>query len=84
MKGELKSLNLYHLHCTTIIGDAAVIYNATNLWHICLEHMSEQALHELCKRGLLDEHSISKLKFCEHCVFGHMGASAMPLLDAGS
>jgi len=27
-------------------------------------------LHELCKRALLDEHSISKLKFCEHCVFG--------------
>jgi hypothetical protein len=35
-----------------------------------LEHMSEQALNELCKRGLLDEHSIGKLKFCEHCVFG--------------
>jgi transposase InsO family protein len=32
--------------------------------------MSEQTLHELCKRGLLDEHSINKLKFYEHCVFG--------------
>jgi hypothetical protein len=32
--------------------------------------MSEQGLHELCKRGLLDENSISKLKFCEYCVFG--------------
>ena len=35
-----------------------------------LGHMSEHGLHELCKRGLLNEHSISKLKFCEHCVFG--------------
>jgi hypothetical protein len=76
MKGELKSPNLYRLRGTTITGDAAVISNspsnsdAINLWHIRLGHMSEQALHELCKRGLLDEHSISKLKFCEHCVFG--------------
>ena len=76
MKGELKSLNLYHLHGTTITGDATVISNsptnsdATNLWHMRLGHISEQGLHELCKRGLLDEHIISKLKFYEHCVFG--------------
>jgi hypothetical protein len=76
MKGELKSPNLYHLCGTTITGDATIISNspsnfdATNLWHIRLGHMSEQTLHELCKRGLLDEHSINKLKFCEHCVFG--------------
>ena len=76
MKGELKSPNWYRLRGTTIIGDATIISNspsnsnATNLWHMRLGHMSEQGLHELCKRGLLDEHSISKLKFCEHCVFG--------------
>jgi len=76
MKGELKSPNLYRLRGTTITGDATVISNsssnsdATDLWHKRLGHMSEQGLHELCKRGLLDEHSISKLKFCEHCVFG--------------
>ena len=76
MKGELKSPNLYCLCGTTITGDATVISNspsnfdATNLWHMRLRHMSEQALHELCKRGLLYEHSISKLKFCEHCLFG--------------
>jgi len=75
MKGELKSPNLYRLRGTTITGDATVISNsssnfdATNLWHMRLEYMSEQGMHELCKRGLLDEHSISKLKFCEHCVF---------------
>ena len=76
MKGELKSPTLYRLPVTTIIGDVVVISNSlsnsnvTSLWHMCLGHMSEQALHELCKQGLLDEHSISKLKFCEHCVFG--------------
>jgi hypothetical protein len=70
MKGELKSPNLYRLRGTTITGDAAVISNsssnsdATDLWHKRLGHVSEQGLHELCKRGLLDEHSISKLKFC--------------------
>jgi hypothetical protein len=87
MKGELKSLNLYHLHGTTITGDATVISNsptnsdATNLWHMRLGHISEQDLHELCKRGLLDEHIISKLKFYEHCVFGkHKRVSLIPLL----
>jgi hypothetical protein len=76
MKGKLKSPNLYLLRGTIITGDVAVIFNSssnsdtTNLWHMRLGHMSEQGLHELSKRGLLDEHSISKLKFCEHCVFG--------------
>ena len=76
IKGELKSPNLYRLRGTTITSDATVISNsssnsdATDLWHKRLGHMSEQGLHELCKRGLLDDHSISKLKFCEHCVFG--------------
>jgi hypothetical protein len=69
-------ISLSTLHGTTIIGDAVVIFNSvsnsdtTNLWYMRLGHMSEQGLHELCKRGLLDENSISKLKFCEHCVFG--------------
>jgi hypothetical protein len=76
MRGDLISANLYRLRGTTIIGDAAVISNslctsdATNLWHMCLGHMSELGLVVLSKRGLLDGHSISKLDFCEHCVFG--------------
>jgi hypothetical protein len=32
--------------------------------------MSELGLAMLSKRGLVDEHNISKLDFCEHCVFG--------------
>ena len=76
MKGDLKSANLYHLRGTTITGDTAVSSHslsdsdATNLWHMCLGHMSELGLAELSKRGLLDRHSIGKLKFCEHCIFG--------------
>jgi hypothetical protein len=35
-----------------------------------LGHMSEHGLAVLSKRGLLDEHSISKLDIYEHCVFG--------------
>jgi hypothetical protein len=77
MKVDLKSANLYGLHGTTITDDtAAVIYNllsnsdATNLWHMHLGHTSELGLAVLSKRGLLDGHSISKLDFCEHCVFG--------------
>lgn len=76
MKGDLKSANLYRLRGTTITGDAAVISNslsnsdATNLWHMRLGHMSEHGFAVLSKRGLLDGHSISKLDFCEHCVFG--------------
>ena len=35
-----------------------------------LGHMSEIGLAELSKRGLLGGHSIGKLKFYEHCVFG--------------
>ena len=76
MKGDLKSANLYRLRGTTIICDAAVISNslsnfdATNLWHMHLGHMSELGLSVLSKRGLLDGYSIIKLDFCEHCVFG--------------
>ena len=35
-----------------------------------LRHMSELGLAELSKRDLLDGHSIGKLKFCEHYIFG--------------
>ena len=35
-----------------------------------LGHMSENSMIELSRRGLLDGQSITKLKFCEHCIFG--------------
>jgi hypothetical protein len=62
LKGELKSQNLHRL-CGT--SDATIFFfslsnfDATNLCHMHLGHMSEQTLHELCKRGLY-EHIVSK------------------------
>ena len=35
-----------------------------------LRHMNEKGMVELSRRGLLDGQKTSKLKFCEHCVFG--------------
>jgi len=33
-------------------------------------HMSELGMTELMKRNLLDDCTLSNMKFCEHCVFG--------------
>ena len=33
-------------------------------------HMSENCMTKLSRRGLFDGQSTSKLKFCDHCVFG--------------
>jgi hypothetical protein len=76
MKGNLKSANLYLLQGITILGNVVVISkalsdsNATKLWHMRFGLMSELVLVELSKRGLLDGHTINKVQFCEHCVFG--------------
>ena len=43
--------------------------DVTRLWHTCLGHMSENGVIELRRRGLLDGHITSKLKFYEHCAF---------------
>ena len=75
MKGQKRTANLYILQGTTITGDADVASksmidgNITKLWHMCLRHMSENGMTELSRIRLLDGHSTSKLKFCEHCVF---------------
>jgi len=76
MKGQRKTANLYVLQGTTVIGDAAVVSNTlsdddvTKLWHMPIGHMSENGMTELSRRGLLNSQSISKLEFCEHCLFG--------------
>ena len=75
MKGQKKSAGLYVLQGSAVSGDAAVVTpslsddDITRLWHMRLGHMSENGMFELSKRGLLDGQSISKLEFCEHCVF---------------
>ncbi|GKF22988.1 retrovirus-related pol polyprotein from transposon TNT 1-94, partial [Tanacetum coccineum] len=42
----------------------------TKLWHMRLGHMSEKGMVILSKRGLLDNHKVANLEFCEHCVMG--------------
>ena len=44
--------------------------DVTRLRNMCLGHMSDNGMIELSRRGLLDGRCTSKLKFCEHCVFG--------------
>ncbi|WVZ81331.1 hypothetical protein U9M48_028721 [Paspalum notatum var. saurae] len=73
MKGDMKSV--HPTSCELHYGHATIVYkslhaHATKLWHMRLGHMSELGLQELSKRGLLDGCNITKLEFCEHCVFG--------------
>ena len=44
--------------------------NQKNLWHMHLGHMSEKSIMILSKQGLLGDHKMEELQFCEHCVFG--------------
>ena len=70
MKGHQKTIMLYVLQGSTIIGDVVVASRSlseddiTKLWH-----MSENGMVEFSRRGLLDEQKTSKLQFCEHYVF---------------
>ena len=74
MVGDMNSAKLYILKGSTLSGTTAVITNddpsTTNHWHKRLGHMSELGMAELVKRELLKDCNMSKLPFCEHCVFG--------------
>ena len=77
LKGDLNSAKLYVLRGCTLPGsDSAVAAvtndepSKTNLWHMRLGHMSHHGMAELMKRNLLDGCTSSKIKFCEHCIFG--------------
>ena len=76
MIGDMNSVKLYVLRGSTLHGSitTANVSNdepsKTNLWHMCLGHMSELGMAELIKRDLLDGYTVGKMKFCEHCVFG--------------
>ncbi|KAG8503721.1 hypothetical protein CXB51_001724 [Gossypium anomalum] len=60
MKRQRKIAKLYVLQGSTVTRDAAVASSSlsdddiTKLWHMRLEHMSENGMVELSKRGLLD------------------------------
>ncbi|KAE8707872.1 hypothetical protein F3Y22_tig00110372pilonHSYRG00231 [Hibiscus syriacus] len=74
MKGIRKN-NLYYYQGSTIIGAVAAAsggddLDATQLWHMRLEHAGEKSLQILAKKGLLKGAKACKLNFCEHCVLG--------------
>jgi transposase InsO family protein len=77
LKGDLNSAKLYVLGGCTLPGsDSAVAAvtndepSKTNIWHMHLRHMTHHGMAELMKRNLLDGYTSSKIKFCEHCIFG--------------
>ncbi|GKA32116.1 retrovirus-related pol polyprotein from transposon TNT 1-94, partial [Tanacetum coccineum] len=76
MKATKGNSSLYTLQGETITGSVYVSfsekYNSdlTKLWHMRLGHKSEKGRVILSKRGLLDNHKIASLEFCEHYVIG--------------
>jgi hypothetical protein len=74
MIGDMNSTKLYVLRGSTLPGIAAVVTSdepsKTNLWHARLGHMCEHGMVKLIKRELLVGCNMSKLEFCEHCIFG--------------
>lgn len=71
LKGIRKG-NLYILEGDTVVGHAAVVETTddTKLWHMRLGHMSDRGLIELSNRGSFGKCKISKVGFCDHCLFG--------------
>jgi GAG-pre-integrase domain len=71
LKGIRKG-NLYILEGDTIVGHAAVAEttNDMKLWHMRLGHMSDWGLIELSNQGFFGKYNISKVGFCDHCLFG--------------
>jgi hypothetical protein len=74
MIGDMNSAKLYVLRGSTLPSIAAAVTSdepsKTNILHACLGHMSEHGMPELIKRELLVCCNMSKLEFCEHCIFG--------------
>ena len=62
------------LHEKTLVGVVPVITDqerlSANLWHQMLSHINEKGLYELSKQGLLENHKLFVIDFCEHCIYG--------------
>lgn len=72
IRGDKIANNLYRLIGDTLLGGVAAVSeeDTTRLWHMRLGHMSQKGLEVLSKRDLLGSIKVSKLEFCEDCVFG--------------
>ncbi|GJY56996.1 retrovirus-related pol polyprotein from transposon TNT 1-94 [Tanacetum coccineum] len=74
MKATKGTYSLYTLQGETYTISASVSCSEksnsylTMLWHMRLGHVSERGMVILSKRGLLDNHKVASLDFCEHCV----------------
>nr|GEY18995.1 hypothetical protein [Tanacetum cinerariifolium] len=74
LKKNSISLGVLDSKGETIIGSVSVSCleksssDLTMLWHMRLGHMSEKSMVILSKQGLLDNHKVASLEFCEHCV----------------
>lgn len=68
--------NLYKVMGDTVVGGAAVSpkdksrEDESQLWHMCLRHVSEKGMLELHKRELLIGAKACKLGFCKSRVLG--------------
>ena len=73
MKGALKS-EFYVLLVKTLLGEVAVITDqeqlSANLWHQRFGHITEKDLYELSKQGLLGNHKLFEIDFCEQHIYG--------------
>ena len=73
MKGQINSKNIYKLLGSTVVGGITFIKFESDyiiLWHMRLDHMSEQGMLELHKKNLLKGVKTCKLDFCKFCVMG--------------
>ena len=75
MKGA-RTHSIYLFQGVTVRGETCVgvdssrDLDATRLWHLRLDHVSEKSLDVLRPREMIDGESFSKLEFCEECVMG--------------
>ena len=54
---------------STVSQARSLVSNDNSLWYMCLCHMSKKGLEILSKQGLLGNHKVKPLQFCEHSVY---------------
>ena len=71
MKGA-RDINLYYLKNSTVTGVMTVSVDldedATDMWHMRLDHAGEKSMQALAKQGLLKDAKTYNLEFHENCV----------------
>ena len=80
-----KQGNLYILQGSTVIDSISTISQAespapndNSLWNMRLGYMSEKGMKIMSKQGLLGNHKVKPLQFCEHNVHGKQHKTNFP------